>query len=155
MLTLEKGLSHALQLLQVAKISINEKRTYFPFQWYPLSSIKIIRTLLILSLNFVYFRRFPAFFICRGITSKQNVKRYVSTSEVYTQIMPANVTRFDQSVSSNCVKTGLSCLKYNFNLAIWQNNTTVIHLSWWRKEISLDSINCELCWYYNLESGKK
>ena len=115
MVTSGKGLSHALQVLQVSTINITEKMTDFPFQWYPLSSRKMTRTRLILPLKLEFFQTFSAFLICPGVTSKQNVKRYVSTSGVYTQIMPGNVTRIDQSASPICVKTGLSGLNQHSN----------------------------------------
>ena len=60
--------------------------------------------------DFEYFFTFINNGITWESTSKQKVKRYVSTSGVYTQIKPG--TRIGQSVSSICVKLGLFMFEF-------------------------------------------
>ena len=78
--------------------------------------------------DFVYFFTFINNGITSESTSKQNVKRYISTSGVYTQIKPRNVTRIDQSASFICVKT---CHVWNWiKHQIQSIDTVSIHLEY-------------------------
>ena len=71
-------------------------------------------------------------FIMPRVMAKHNVKSYVLTSGVYTQIKPVNVTHIDQSVSSICVKTGLSCLKYvsTYRKLKCQDSQNSVHIAY-------------------------
>ena len=105
-------------------------------------SLKLIKdyySISFICLEIGLFRHFFPFFIMRRVTSKQNVKRYISTSGVYTQIMPGNVTRIDQWACSICVKTGLSCLKIESKPAFCISyNIELFYRIFWHKKISLE-----------------